>query len=254
MIKLVFVNESCQNSAYLSEIEQNSSISEYLKRPRTSKIKKERMLAYGGLFYLLSHLYNIDYPIINFSGKPTLANNGTRPSFNLSHTDGAVVVAITEDYEQVGVDIERLMPSEVSERIFKRFLFDKEDSLPSNRLGEETEIFTLYSHEGELVLKKVQKTENGKAYPTGESSDSHPSFRDGITKIKRGDGGVYSVTEKYTLLESVLKCEGGGFSSFTNYSEIKRGCECFSFWLRIKDKEYSLSLSCSGKKENNNKN
>jgi len=54
-------------------------------------------------------------------GKPLLASPGTSLRFNLSHSDGLVVVALSKDLE-VGVDVERIKPRRKLLSLAKRAL------------------------------------------------------------------------------------------------------------------------------------
>ncbi|MBO5907537.1 MAG: hypothetical protein J6Q85_05260 [Clostridia bacterium] len=238
MIKLVFVNESCQNSAFFKKIRENSAFSEHINKPLSHKVKKDRELAYGALSYLLSKLFLIDEPRVDFDRKPTLLNKlSNKLAFNISHTDGAVVVAITDEYESVGVDVEGLIQPERARRISERLLTDKETNKDDLLLFQSIELAALYYNGEELVLKEVNRRQSAEKKPTENTKIS-------IKEIDKNESDPYLATEGYTLLEATLKCDGGGFASLKRYGEIKACCKSASLWFLISGREYSLSLCC----------
>ena len=268
MIKLVFVNESCQNSTFFKKVSENSTLSEYINKPRSKKVKKERALAYGALSHLLSRFYKIENFSLDFSEKPKLSGPENAPAFNISHTEGAVVVAITDEYGSVGVDIEGVMSKERADKISRRFL-DKTGVIcdTSPALFDKIELFNLYCSADELILEEVKNikgansdAESGKIrlLSKNEKKSTLSNFHSGdasadIAELKNRDKGLITqnphlATERYTLLEAALKCDGGGFGSFERYSQIISECESVSFWASAFGIEYAISLCLKDEK------
>lgn len=52
-----------------------------------------------------------------------------------------------------------------------------------------------------------------------------------------------SVTEKWTQLEAVLKCDGGGFSAFSSADELAKKMKIYSFVYVSNSKKYYISLA-----------
>ncbi len=243
MINLIFVNESCQNSLFLDKIQKSKSVLKHIEGPKSEKVKRERNISYSALVYLLRYFFDISSPDINFIAKPYLVDKEQSVSFNISHTDGAIIIALSDEYPSVGVDIEKVMDAGIAKRINKRFLSSEEVFDMSAPLAEKVNFFSLCYEGGEPHLYKIPKNEEVKM-------DKLPKphiprlLKENQALPKNGENDAYSTTTRFTLLESLLKCEGGGFSSISRWTEIKKDCECVSFWFSVSGRDFSVSLSC----------
>ena len=85
-------------------------------------VRREKYLVWKLLGYAVKECFNLDYANVRF----TKTENGqwVCPAFHfsLSHTDGAVCVAVSRD--PVGVDIEKIRP--VREGLYARMLTERE--------------------------------------------------------------------------------------------------------------------------------
>jgi 4'-phosphopantetheinyl transferase len=100
--------------ALLSEDELDRAGRFHFEKDRTAFI-----LARGFLRTLLGRYVGDEVRFVYGShGKPALDSAG--PSFNLSHTDGLVVLGLTLERE-IGVDIERIRPIENRDAIAERY-------------------------------------------------------------------------------------------------------------------------------------
>jgi len=118
----------------------------------------------GLLRELLSWLLGTDPATLVFSygerGKPQLTDsiNGQFLHFNVSHSDGLMMIAVCRDCE-IGVDIERIRPVETSEPLVTQFFSPDElkkwHAMPASRRAEmffdhwtRTEAFLKFNGEG----------------------------------------------------------------------------------------------------------
>lgn len=98
-----------------------SELREYVDKTKNEKAKRERIYAYSTLLLSLKKLFSIDNPIIlkNENGKPYIL--GSKVYFNISHSDGVAVVAISDEGE-VGIDVQSPVCEEKEKRLCTRFL------------------------------------------------------------------------------------------------------------------------------------
>lgn len=128
------------------------------------KDRNRYIAAHGHLREVLGWLLGVDPKQLVFScgerGKPQLTDaiNGRFLHFNVSHSDGLALIAVSRDYE-VGVDIERIRPVETKEPLVTQFFSPDElrewFSMPASRRAEmffehwtRTEAFLKFNGEG----------------------------------------------------------------------------------------------------------
>ncbi|HBB32385.1 MAG TPA: 4'-phosphopantetheinyl transferase [Cyanobacteria bacterium UBA8803] len=107
--------------------------------------RKKFIVGRGILRMLLSSYSDIDPSRLQFSysprGKPAIANTDpkARLEFNLSHSNGLVLYAISRDL-QLGIDLEYIRPMQDAEQLAKRFFSPREyvliSSLPDEQKQE----------------------------------------------------------------------------------------------------------------------
>ncbi len=242
MIKLVFVNKNCQKNSFLDKIGKNTNLHKHITEPKSDNVRCERLLAYSSLFYLLDKLYGYTPSDISFSSKPHAIPERAGLSFNISHADGAMVIALSDRYEKIGVDIEGLIDKKRAENISSRFLNFNFEPNSKSALFEKISFFTLDEKDGELVLRKLNLKNKRKNAATLKTSEK--SLQEEISLIfPKNPSEAHEATSKFTLLESALKCEGGGFASFNKADEILSKASSYSGWFKICGREYSLSVS-----------
>lgn len=130
---------------------------------------QERFIkAHGILRMILSNYVGVEPQHLRFKysafGKPMLANNPDNRSicFNLSHSDGVVLYAVTLDHH-TGIDVERVQSDIDTEQIAKRFFSSDEnnllDAVPEK---ERLAMFFKFWTRKEAVIKATGK---GISYP-----------------------------------------------------------------------------------------
>jgi len=91
------------------------------------------------------------------NGKPALAHrtSASLVSFNLSHSHGIAVVAVTQKNE-IGIDVERIQPERASEGVAKRYFAPEEvEELLSLPVDQRTEGFFLCWTRKEAYVKAL---------------------------------------------------------------------------------------------------
>ena len=112
--------------------------------------RQNYVISHGALRMLLSRYSGIAPEALEFeagaNGKPALAQRFTDLRFNLSHTDGLALIAITRGRE-VGVDVERVDPEmafeDIAEHYFEpREVWDLRVAPPAEKAGKFFEVWT----------------------------------------------------------------------------------------------------------------
>ena len=97
---------------------------EYIESSRSEKTRLERFCAYFTLFLTVERFYKKKNLSISRTehGKPYLVENGEKSNIHISisHTDGAIAVAISDEYE-LGVDLQINISEAQEKRLEKRF-------------------------------------------------------------------------------------------------------------------------------------
>ncbi len=183
---------------------------DYIKNGKSEEIKTERLAAYSTLFFALFSLYgNKNFAICRKdSGKPYLTENGEISAIriSISHTDGAVAVALSDEYE-VGVDVQSEIDENRAERLEKRFFNSiniNEENIPLKLL------YLRLSGDNDTSLKEIENTE----------------------------AKVTDFTKKWAYCESLLKCDGGGFGSLEKISEIQKQAKAIIQTVKINTKPF----------------
>lgn len=115
-----------QLAQILSEDERVRAERFYFERDR-----KHFTVARGVLRTILGRYLNIEPKQLKFSygfrGKPALDNTqaDSRLQFNLSHSHGLALYAVTRD-RQIGIDLEQIRPTSDLEKLAKRFFSSRE--------------------------------------------------------------------------------------------------------------------------------
>ena len=189
-------------------------IKEKIDKTKDEKTKIERLFSYSYLFdLLLKKGVSKEEQNLNFSfgehGKPYLKNNSL--NFSLSHSEDIVAIAVAKD-KKVGVDVEFIdIKKEKSiEKILSRFLSDVD--LKNIKIAQNVNINLNFDTE---KIKNVKNNE---------------------------EKSLYTDFFKWTHLEALLKCDGGGFCSVSNKSDILKKTEVISYAFELKNKSFAVSL------------
>jgi len=154
-----------QTESCLQSLQQTLSTDERTKadRFRFPKDRSQFIVSRGALRAILSRYLNISSHILRFDynpyGKPSLivAQGGNTLRFNLSHSRGMALIAITKNRD-IGVDIEGINPNfsclEIAEKFFSPLENSVLRSLPEHL--QPTAFFTCWTRK-EAYIKAVGK-------------------------------------------------------------------------------------------------
>ena len=181
-------------------------IREYIDRAKNSLVREERYAAYSTLLYSLKCLYEINNPrlVREKDGKPRIVSHDV--FFNISHSDGLVVVSISDKCD-IGVDLQSEISPEREARLSARFLSGF-SSLP-----HPLEIEYLYL-ENDRFFTLDLPVSNGEKF-----------------------------TEKWTSFESVLKLFGDGFAAADNARILSQNVKTDTRVIKIDNTLFYLSNS-----------
>ena len=188
------------------------AVLEFIGGTANAALCRSRHMAYSLLFMSLERLFVGEKFEIKKepSGKPFCVRaSGERLNISISHTDGLCAVAIS-DTLSVGVDVEAEIIGERAIRVEKRFLSG-------------------------LTLPRAVRDVDFIPAPLCYGSVDLLSTPDSPT----------TVTDRWVMCEAYLKCDGGGFGSFSRLDSIGRDAT-YSFWhLKLGNEKYSLALAVS---------
>ncbi len=154
-----------QTETCLQNLQQTLSTDEQTKAERFHfpKDRDKFIVSRGALRAILSRYLHINPSLLRFEynpyGKPSLAiaQGGNTLRFNLSHTRGIALIAITKNRE-IGVDIEAINPKtsclEIAQRFFSPLEQSALSSLPEHL--QTTAFFTCWTRK-EAYIKAVGK-------------------------------------------------------------------------------------------------
>ena len=201
-----------QSEAFISK-----NIIGYIENTTDQDQKKARFCAYSSLFFALCEIFDEKNADIRFSedGKPYLINCDKKIYISVSHCIGLSAVCMSDDGE-VGIDIQDEIDLERADRLKNRFFKDLEIK---NNLQNENKI---------LIF---------------EFSDGIPALTTFGEKDLAIIDSTLDFTEKWSLAESLLKCDGGGFGMAGDVSKIQKSCYSSTVRLMRENKAFALSIS-----------
>ena len=181
-------------------------IREYIDRAKNSLVREERYEAYSTLLYSLKCLYEIKNPrlVREKDGKPRLVSHDV--FFNISHSDGLVVVSISDKCD-LGVDLQSEISPEREERLSERFLSGYYS------LSHPLEIIYLYLENDRFFTLNLPMSNGEK------------------------------ITDKWTSFESVLKLFGHGFAAADNARILSQNVKTDTRVIKIDNTLFYLSNS-----------
>lgn len=161
--------------------------------------EKESLTARALLSDFYKKIFGCTHPEIKKSelGKPYFDFPSPR-SISISHSDGAIAIALSDEKAEVGIDIQSEIEAEKAYRISHRFPFVKE-----RFFKEITDV---------CVFKATL------------NRDSFSFEKISPSPCQNGD-----FTLLWTITEAVLKADGGGFSSAKKLEELEKICNIFNF-------------------------
>lgn len=208
---------------------------EYIIATKNTALADERASAYALLFSLLKLTVGLTDAVIDRTAdKPRLkltsdsleGEGGARvraSQFNISHTEGMVAVAISDEYESIGIDIERQMSQKRAERILSRYR------------GLDTSV----SYDGGISLYFVEICDTSGDLTFKNASDmlSRKLSRE------KGQSPECAATELWVRMESLLKADGGGFKSSSSLDSLSETVSVYSGVLEYSGVDYYFALA-----------
>lgn len=187
-------------------------ISEYIDCAKNDSVRAERHLAYTTLICSLKAFFDIDNIKLERTadGKPYLSDSNIHIS--LSHSDGAVAVAISDEGE-IGVDIQSQIDAAREGRLKNRFFTDL--TVENNDIGVSYYFCEINDFSAELYEASLPYAED-------------------------------CFTAKWSYAESLMKMSGGGFSDIGEIKRFSEISKCELKELTLSDK-YILAVSCRDK-------
>lgn len=179
----------------------------------------ESIASYILLYYALTSLYSIEYAEIKRGecGKPYI--EGSPVKFSVSHRKGVALVALSDEGE-IGTDIELCLSEERMMGIGKRYLdgldfaaaptFDTEIYYSSLSAGGTVENFTDISNIDNNTLQYSTITADESAYA------------------------------RWTVLEAVLKLDGGGFGALGRAGELISASQIHAAMIDYRGRSYAV--------------
>ena len=219
MIYTVITNIEKMDCRFLRQSETfiPKNIIGYIENTTNPAQKKARFCAYSSLFFALREIFCEKSADICFSkdGKPYLTNCEKQIYISISHCDTLSSVCLSDEGE-VGIDVQDEIDAERSERLEKRFFNDLK--IESN-LKAQNKILVFQFCKEKFTLTK--------------SNEHDFSFIEPI----------YDFTEKWSLAEALLKCEGVGFGGVSDTSKIQKFCNSSTMRLMAENKVYALTIA-----------
>ena len=184
-------------------------VKEYIENTQNASLKAERTLAYTILVVALKKFFGIENPKIERTkdGKPYIVDSNIH--FNISHSDGVVVICLSNDGE-VGVDIQSEIDPERAKRLEGRFFANLD--VKSQNLS--VEYYLCHICDGEATFESIC-----------------PALAD-----------TESFTSKWTVAESLMKLYGRGFGDADKIAELNDKAKSEIVKIRL-DKDYYLAAS-----------
>ena len=219
----------------INELEYNLSLSALLpdserkKLDETKSLKRKKEILYSRLLLsdIIKTFFENPMPRILYKreGKPIFENGNL--VFSISHDKNLIAVAVSDESEAVGVDIQSFGYGEKTrERIEKRFL-------------SEIDFYTAGENETKIKLLKFTLSEK----------DS--SFKFHVEEIKSLCGNEENENcdflRRWTRLESCLKLVGLGFKDLTNVNKYLQKIKFETCFLRPGCEVFCLSVADSKK-------
>ena len=169
-----------------------------------------RLMSYLMLNALHKREFSSPLPplLISELGKPYLENG---PAISISHDKMMVVVGMTADYKQLGIDLQSEPNPVMASRVRRRFL----TPTPPYRKGDP---------EVEFLMAHIE----------GGALDITPAHAFGTPSTFLSD---------YVRAEAIMKMTGGGFADFPNLFALCAACETALIPLEEKGGGFAIGLA-----------
>lgn len=194
------------------------NIVDYIDNTSNQKQKHARLCAYTSLFFSLKEIFDEDRCTLEFNGngKPYILGAKRNLYVNISHSDTLSAVCISDEGE-VGVDVQERIDDARSARLEKRFFGGLE--IKSDISKDEISLTVFEETNEKFVLTKNTKNR----FEIIENKNDY--------------------TEKWSLGESLLKCDGIGFGGAENVKEMQNSYSSLTTRISTENKEIALSIT-----------
>lgn len=182
-------------------------------------------------------------------GKPYFEASPLKIS--ISHSDGISAVAFSVDAE-IGVDIEAQISDDRCARLNERYL--SAISFYNDHKDETCNTCDEHRAEKNTICEDLNTEKNDTCidFIVDKALKDNTSFENNIAVYALKDDDLVpihlcssdgSVTEKWTQLEAVLKCDGSGFSALSMADSLAQKMKIYSFVYISNEKKYYISLA-----------
>ena len=192
---------------------------ERLKKIKNEKTRKQSKFSRLLLSYMYKRVFHEEMPEIFYGkeGKPYFKNE--KCAFSISHDENLVAVALTDEEDLIGIDLQSSMDDERRKRVEERFLsgvsFPKENSdFPLDLI-----YFEAFTKKEKLDFKEE-------------------NFE--FSKEKRRENNFL---EKWTTLEACLKLYGCGFEGLKNVNEYLQKTKVKTLFFQHGGACFALSVA-----------
>ncbi len=194
-------------------------LKEYIREPKSEEVRLSRLGGYLLLFHTVRFLFGEMKFDIAFDerGKPHFKDEKIKNiGFNISHSGGLCAVTVTDEPISVGVDIQEFVDKEKEDRL--------KDRLYSGEIKPDIRVEPIYLYGGFSAF--------------GDCIFAEIPY----TSLKLGDPNS-CFTDRWSLSEAVMKCDGRGFGAFTEIEKLLNTTPSETVLLSYKGKRFSISTA-----------
>jgi len=244
--------------------EEISYLKELISHTKNAEKKKERVGEYLTLLGVYKELFEKELPGITETdtGKPVFMEAKNPISFNISGEGNCIAIALTdEETRKVGIDLVSICSRVEKKGIEERFIGKLDFSLICDTGADIRLYYSKLKENGELefltriypdgkntgdlkvctigniLTEEKEGSENG-TLPYPVSTVCLERVNNSLTNFENADTLL-----KWSMLESVLKCDGRGFGAFTEANKLFAISRIASYKVKACDSEYYLSVS-----------
>ncbi len=193
-------------------------LKEYIKKPKNEEARMARLGGYLLLFHVTRFLFGeLDFEIeFNDFGKPYFKNESMKQiNFNISNKSGLCALTLSDEPCDVGIDIEEKTDEQTADRIVKRL---PDFGITKKKL-EPVYLFGGFSSFGDCMFAEIPSSSLHKGCPEAD------------------------FTDKWTLFEALIKCDGRGFAAFTELERLSEISASETVRITYRGKSFSVTTA-----------